>query len=74
MSGACEADDPVEQKKANDWAWGHILWQKRGIRLEEFAEMPRNVQLAYIASEQLASKHPLNANDRLANVYIKTKK
>jgi hypothetical protein len=41
--------------------------------MEEFADMPRNVQLAYIASEELASKYPLRSTDRLAKVYIKRK-
>lgn len=67
MSGA------VETKEAVDWQYAHILWQKRGLRMEEFAEMPRNVQLAYIASEQLANEYPVLSADKLAKVYIKTK-
>ena len=67
MSGAVKTADTA------DWQYAHILWQKRGLRMEEFAEMPRRVQLAYIASEELATEHPLNPNDRLAKVYIKTK-
>lgn len=60
MSGESgSADSP-------DWMWAHILWQKRGIRMEEFAEMPREVRLAYIASEELARENPLHAMDRLA--------
>lgn len=55
-----------------DWQYAHLLWQKHGLRMEEYAEMPRNVQLAYIASEQLEAEHPLNASNRLAKVYIKT--
>lgn len=66
MSG--EASD----ENSYDWHWAHILWQKRGLRMEEFADMERNVQLAYIASEELVTKHPLNSEDRLAHVYIKT--
>lgn len=66
MSGAIETRDAV------DWQYAHILWQKRGLRMEEFAEMPRNVQLAYIASEQLANEYPILSTDRLAKVYIKT--
>lgn len=66
MSGEGEPED------TNEWMWAHILWQKRGLRMEEFADMPKNVRLAYIASEQLARKYPLNAMDRLAKVYIKT--
>lgn len=66
MSGESDsADSP-------DWVWAHILWQKRGLRMEEFAGMPREVRLAYIASEELALKKPLHAMDRLAKVYIKT--
>lgn len=62
------------QDEAYQWVWAHILWQKRGLRMEEFAEMPYNVQLAYIASEQLVIENPRNAMDRLAKVYIKTKR
>jgi hypothetical protein len=67
MSGAVESADTL------DWQIAHILWQKRGLRMEEYAEMPRNVQLAYIASEQLAKEYPIESTDRLASVYIKTK-
>lgn len=66
MSGEGELED------ANEWMWAHILWQKRGLRMEEFADMPKNVRLAYIASEQLARNYPLNAMDRLAKVYIRS--
>lgn len=68
MSGGSEEDE------INDWMWANILWMNRSLRMEEFAEMPRNVQLAYIASEQLAIECPINSMDRLAKVYIKTKK
>lgn len=67
MSGA------IEEADSYDWQYAHILWQRRGLRMEEFAEMPRNVQLAYIASEQLVQEHPLSATDKLAKVYIKAK-
>lgn len=66
MSGAIETVDTL------DWQYAHILWQKRGLRMEDFAEMPRNVQLAYIASEQLSCEHPIEASDRLAKAYLKT--
>lgn len=66
MSGEGELED------TNEWMWAHILWQKRGLRMEEFADMPKNVRLAYIASEQLVRKYPLNAMDRLAKVYIRS--
>lgn len=67
MSGEGGEDD------SGEWMWAHLLWQKRGIRLEEFAEMSRNVQLAYIASEQLVSEWPMSAMDRLAKAYLKAK-
>lgn len=65
MSGESRLDD------ANDWAWAHILWQRRGIRLEEFADMPRNLQLAYIASEQLANERPQSSIDRYVKARFK---
>lgn len=74
MSGAIDADDvPEDAGNISNWVYAHILWQKRGLRMEEFADMPRHIQLAYIASEQLAQENPLGASDRLAKVYIKTK-
>ena len=72
MSG--ESDDSGNiDPDSFDWMWAHRLWQKRGIRMEEYAEMDRNMQLAYIASELLAEEIPLAADDRLAKVYIKKK-
>lgn len=66
MSGATKGPDTFL------WQYAHILWQKRGLRMEDFAEMPWHIQAAYIASEKLASEYPINSSDRLANVYIKT--
>lgn len=67
MSGESKDED------SGEWQWAHILWQRKGLPLEKFAEMPRKIQLAYIASEELAKKVPLNASERLAKVYIKSK-
>lgn len=63
-----------EDEQSYEWMWAHILWQKKGIRMEEYVAMERNVRLAYIASEELSMKKPLNANERLARALIKTKK
>lgn len=41
--------------------------------MEEYATMERNVRLAYIASEELAIKAPLNADERLARGILKKK-
>ena len=68
MSGADESNG------THVWRWAHILWQKKGLRMEEFAAMEPDVQLAYIASEELAMNYPMNAGERLAKVYIKTSK
>lgn len=67
MSGA---DD---SKGAYIWRWAHILWQRKGLRLEEFADMDRDVQLAYIASEQLADDVPLDASERMAKALLRKK-
>lgn len=63
-----------EDEQSYEWMWAHILWQKKGIRMEEYVTMERNVRLAYIASEELSMEKPLNANERLARALIKTKK
>ncbi len=64
MSGESEEEDAYE------WMWAHLLWQKKHLRMEEFASMEKNVRLAYIASEELARKSPLNANERLAKGFL----
>lgn len=56
-----------------DWHYAHILWQRHGLRMEEFAEMPRNLQLAYIASEQLERENPARAEGRIAKWLLERK-
>lgn len=43
-----------------EFSWAHLLWQNHGIMFETFAEMPRHIQLLYIASESLENKKPSN--------------
>ncbi len=43
--------------------WAHILWQRRGLRMEDFFRMSETCRLVYIASEILASDHPQNTTD-----------
>jgi hypothetical protein len=47
--------------------WAHILWQRRGLRMEEFFSMSESCQLVYIASEVLAATQPQNMTDVLVN-------
>ena len=68
MSGDSEDPDSTE------WQWAHIMWQRHGMRFMEWAAMERDEQLIYIASEQLEKDSPVSAIDRLAKVYIKSKK
>ena len=53
MSGAIRTAD------GEDWYMAHILWQRHGLRMEEFAAMPRHIQLAYIASEEREYESPV---------------
>ena len=68
MSG--ESDDP----DSGEWQWAHLMWQRHGMRFFEWASLEREEQLMYIASEELEKDSPASAIDRLAKVYIKTKK
>ena len=43
--------------------WAHILWQRRGLRMEEFLRMSQECQMVYIASELLAADQPQNMTD-----------
>lgn len=42
------------------WHWAHTLWQSKNLRMEDFAKMDRQVQLAYIASYELEEEMPIN--------------
>ena len=53
--------------------WAHILWQRRGLRMEEFLAMSQTCQLVYIASEILASKDPQNMTDVMVHSLSKIK-
>lgn len=67
MSGA-EASAESE-----DWYMAHLMWQRHGLRLEEWAALPRHIQLAYIASEELEKEDPVSAIDRIARGLFKPK-
>lgn len=41
--------------------------------MDEFLEMPRNMQLCYIASEELEEQCPQAAISRLCAAYVKQK-
>lgn len=47
--------------------WAHILWQRRGLRMEDFLSMSQTCQYVYIASEILASKQPQNMVDAMVH-------
>ena len=52
----------------NTWHWAHILWQAKGLRMEEFAKMERQVQLAYIASYKLEEEMTVNWLHKILNI------
>jgi len=43
--------------------WAHMLWQRRGLRMEEFLAMSDELKLVYVASELLANEQPQNMTD-----------
>lgn len=53
--------------------WAHRLWQKHGLRMEDFEKMPRQTKCAYIASEMVAEKFPVHSTDRLLRAFTKNK-
>jgi hypothetical protein len=64
----------VRSEESADWQWSHIMWQRHGIRLEEWAEMPWHLKMAYIASEQIEDESPVESTNRLARGFLKKKK
>lgn len=52
--------------ESEDWYMAHLMWQRHGMRLEDWAELPRHIQLAYIASEELEKESPVSPTDRIA--------
>lgn len=61
-----------EAGNAFDWYWGHMLWQRKGISLEDWAAKPYRIKLAYIASEQLEIERPVLSANKLAKAYLKS--
>ena len=53
--------------------WAHILWQRRGLRMEDFLSMSETCQLVYIASEILADHQPQNMTDIMVRSLSKMK-
>ena len=53
--------------------WAHILWQRRGLRMEDFLSMSETCQLVYIASEILANQQPQNMTDIMVHSLSKMK-
>ena len=53
--------------------WAHILWQRRGLRMEEFLSMSETCQLMYVASEILANSQPQNMTDIIVHSLSKLK-
>lgn len=44
--------------------FAHVLWQKHGLRMEEFERMPKLRRLCYIASELLAAEEYEESRER----------
>ena len=53
--------------------WAHILWQRRGLRMEEFMSMSDDLKLVYMASELLANQQPINMTDVMVHSLSKLK-
>lgn len=56
-----------------EWRWAHILWQRHGLRMEEFAYMDRQFQLAYIASELAEEEAPVDSANQIKKGLFKKK-
>ena len=67
MSGDSRDEDSPE------WRWAHIMWQRHNMRMEEFAFLPRDVQIAYIASELLENEEPVASITQIRNGLMKKK-
>ncbi len=61
-----DSDDPES-------VWAHVLWQRRGLRMEEFMAMSFELKCVYIASELMAGKEPQNTTDILVKSLSKLK-
>ena len=62
-----------EDSEDTESVWAHILWQRRGLRMEEFMAMSFELKCVYIASEQLAAKQPQNTTDIFVKSLSKVK-
>lgn len=47
-----------------EFYWAHVLWQRHGLRMEEFEKMDIYKKLAYIASELVEDESPVKSINR----------
>ena len=65
LASAVNDDEELEAAKklvstpGSDGYWASVLWQRHGLRMEEFYKMPREIQLLYIASELEEDRKPV---------------
>ena len=62
-----------EDSEDFDSRWAHVLWQRRGLRMEEFMAMSMELKCVYVASELVADREPVNTTDALVRSLSKIK-
>ena len=68
MSGDSRDEDSPE------WQWAHIMWQRHGMRFDEWAEMDPKERLVYIASDKLEEESPVTSAGQIKKGLLKKRK
>ena len=48
-----------------DAYWAHVLWQRHGLRIEDYEKMTEAQKAFYIASERYEDEHPCRKDGSL---------
>lgn len=54
-----------------DAYWAHVLWQRHGLRIEDYEKMTEAQKAFYIASERYEDEHPCRKDGYMFRTAVK---
>ncbi len=54
-----------------DAYWAHVLWQRHGLRIEDYEKMTEAQKAFYIASERYEDEHPCRKDGYMFKTAVK---
>lgn len=59
------------ESKDVDAYWAHVLWQRHGLRIEDYEKMTEAQKAFYIASERYEDEHPCRKDGYMFRTAVK---